>query len=136
MAGCDSWHGCGGYAEIEKLLVAIFVHSKFQSYIYRKPVTVETDHQPAVTILKKPIHAALVRLQRMFLRLQKYNITLRMENQCIWPTLSRTHSSSTIQQAEEEDTFDVMTINSISSSHLEKLRRHTANDNCHGSGSF
>lgn len=52
------------YAQIEKeLLAMVFVCSKFNDYIYGKPMTLETDHQPLVTILKKPIHAASARLQ-------------------------------------------------------------------------
>ena len=41
-------------------------------------------------------------------------------------TLSR--APSTVQQPNEEDSFDVMTVNYISSSHLEELQRHTEDD--------
>ncbi|KAL7825895.1 hypothetical protein SRHO_G00336330 [Serrasalmus rhombeus] len=41
-----------------------------------KPTIVETNHQPLVTILKKPIYVAPARLQRLLLRLQSYDITL------------------------------------------------------------
>ena len=37
-------------------------------------MTVETDHLPLITILKKPLHTASARLQRMMLRLQRYNL--------------------------------------------------------------
>ncbi len=38
-------------------------------------MTIETDHQPLVTITKRPIHSTPARLQRMLLQLQRYNIT-------------------------------------------------------------
>lgn len=43
-------------------------------------------------------------------------------------TLSRAPRSSTVQQPDEEDTFDVMTVSYISSSRLEELKRHTVDD--------
>ncbi|XP_063545758.1 uncharacterized protein LOC134753750 [Cydia strobilella] len=39
-------------------------------------VTVETDHKPLVSIIKKPIASAPARLQRMLLRLQPYTFEL------------------------------------------------------------
>lgn len=111
----------------------VFACSKFNDYVYGKPVTVETDHQPLVTIIKKPIHAAPARLQRMMLKLQKYSIMLIYKSrkqivcQHLADTLSRALSTSTIQHA-DEDSFDVMTVNYISSSHLQELQRHTVED--------
>lgn len=65
------------YAQIEKeLLAVVFACTKFKDYVYLKPTIVEIDHQPLVTIMKKPIHAAPARLQRMLLRLQSYDISL------------------------------------------------------------
>ena len=120
------------YAQIEKeLLAVVFACSKFNDYIYGKPVTIETDHQPLVTIIKKPIHAAPARLQRMMLRLQKYNITLIYKSgkqMHLADTLSRAPRASTVQHADEKDSFDVMTVNYISSSRLEELKKHTAED--------
>ena len=95
------------------------------------PVTIETDHQPLVTILKKPIHAAPARLQWMMLRLQKYNITLVYKcgkEMHLADTLSRAPRSSTVQQPNEEDSFDMMTVSYIPSSCLEELKRHTMDD--------
>ncbi|RXN35136.1 coiled-coil domain-containing protein 102B-like [Labeo rohita] len=47
------------YAQIKKELFAIvFACTKFRDYVYGKSTIVETDHQPLVTILKKPIHTA------------------------------------------------------------------------------
>ena len=62
------------YAQIEKELLAIvFACDHFEAYIYgRDMVQVETDHQPLVAIIQKPLNSAPNRLQRMLLRLQKY----------------------------------------------------------------
>lgn len=66
------------YAQIEKeLLSVIFGLEKFHSYTYGRTVNVISDHKPLESIMKKPLHAAPKRLQRMLLRLQKYDIILQ-----------------------------------------------------------
>ena len=59
------------YAQIEKELLAnVFACDHFEAYVYgRKCVHVETDHQPLVSIVTKPLDKAPSRLQRMLLRL-------------------------------------------------------------------
>ena len=66
------------YAQIEKECLAIvFACERFNHYIHgRDLVTVQTDHNPLVPIFKKPLLSAPKRLQRMLLRLQKYNVKL------------------------------------------------------------
>ena len=73
------------YAQIEKELLAIvFACDHFNMYIYgRKEVNIETDHQPLEAIMKKPLYSAPERLQRMLLRLQKYNLLIKYKvNKC------------------------------------------------------
>ena len=67
------------YAQIEKELLAIvFACAHFEAYIYgRDAIQVETDHQPLVSIIKKPLNSAPSRLQRMLLQLQKYSLNLK-----------------------------------------------------------
>ena len=64
------------YAQIEKELLAIvFTCERFEPYIYGlQAVQVETDCKPLESIVKKPLNAASKRLQRMLLRLQKYDL--------------------------------------------------------------
>ena len=64
------------YAQIEKEMLAIvFGCHKFHDYIYGLPhVSVETDHKPLESILRKPIHAAPAHLQRMIMSVQRYAI--------------------------------------------------------------
>uniref|UniRef100_A0A3B3C2B3 Gypsy retrotransposon integrase-like protein 1 n=1 Tax=Oryzias melastigma TaxID=30732 RepID=A0A3B3C2B3_ORYME len=120
------------YAQIEKeLLAVVFACMKFKDYIYGKATTVETDHQPLVTILKKPIHAAPARLQRMLLRLQCFNITLvykKGKHMYLADTLSRAPHSKKPQSSIEDDAFDVMSVSYISTNRLEELRNHTKED--------
>ena len=67
-----------GYAQIEKeCLAIIFACERFDQYLHeRDKIKVQTDHKPLVSILKKPLHHAPKRLQRMLLRLQKYNLVI------------------------------------------------------------
>jgi hypothetical protein len=63
------------YAQIEKeLLAAVFACTKFYDFTYGNKVVIETDHKPPITIVKKPLHVAPVRLQRMLLQLQRYDL--------------------------------------------------------------
>ena len=67
------------YAQIEKECLAIVsCMDKWHQYLYGKcDLTVHTDHQPLETIFKKPLSNAPRRLQRMMLKLQKYQFTVR-----------------------------------------------------------
>lgn len=120
------------YAQIEKeLLAVVFACTKFNDYIYGKPVTIETDHQPLVTITKRPIHSTPARLQRMLLQLQRYNISLvykKGKQMYIADTLSRAPQTSAHEHPEDKHTFEVMNICNISSSRLDELKLHTTGD--------
>ena len=66
------------YAQIEKeALAVVFGCTKFHKLIYGMPdLTIESDHKPLETIMKKPIHRAPLRIQRMLLKLQPYSFKL------------------------------------------------------------
>lgn len=66
------------WAQIEKELLAI-VHGcqKFHQYVYGKTITVETDHKPLENIFKKPLNDTPLRLQRLRLSLQPYDIVVK-----------------------------------------------------------
>ena len=77
-----------------EMLAICFALQRFDTYVYAKDVTVETDHKPLLSIVKKPLTTAPKRLQRMLLRLQRYNYTVifRPGNQMlIADTLSRAY---------------------------------------------
>ncbi|CAB4012918.1 Retrovirus-related Pol poly from transposon [Paramuricea clavata] len=62
------------YAQIECLAI-VFGCQKFSQYISRRDkVTIESDHKYLQSIFKKSLLEAPCRLQRMMLRLQRYNL--------------------------------------------------------------
>lgn len=81
------------YSQIEKeLLAVLFACDKFHQYVYGRHITIETDHKPLISIVKKNLSQAPPRLQRMLLSLQKYNFTLiykKGKDLCVADTLSR-----------------------------------------------
>ena len=84
------------YAQIEKECLAIvWSCEKFHQYLFgRDLVTVESDHQPLESIFKKNLEKAPARLQRMLLRLQKYNLKVvykRGKDMLVADTLSRAY---------------------------------------------
>ena len=95
------------YAQIEKeQLGVVFACERFHSYIYGRTTNVETDHLPLIAISKKPLCDAPPRLQRLLLRLQKYNCTLSYtpgKHLVIAGTLSRAFSPREVPRTTEED---------------------------------
>lgn len=89
------------YAQIEKELLAIcFAIDKFHQYIYGKKVIVETDHKSLVPIFKKNLNQCPARLQRMLLKLQKYDLQVMFKpgkELIIADTLSRANLAETYQ---------------------------------------
>lgn len=62
------------YSNIEReLLAVLFACEKLHNYIFGREIKVHTDHKPLENIFKKAISLAPSRLQRMLLRLAKYN---------------------------------------------------------------
>ena len=66
------------YANIEReLLACVFGAERFTQYALGKHFVIESDHKPLEMISKKSLRAAPARLQRMLLRLQKFDFTLK-----------------------------------------------------------
>ena len=66
------------YANIEReLLAVVFGCERFHTYVYGKPFVVETDHKPLEMIHKKSLASTPPRLQRMLLRLQHYDVSIK-----------------------------------------------------------
>ena len=66
------------YALIEKELLAIvFTCHKFHQYIYGFETKVQSDHKPLESIVHKPLHKVSPRLQRMLLKLQNDDLTIK-----------------------------------------------------------
>ncbi|CAB3989788.1 Hypothetical predicted protein [Paramuricea clavata] len=122
------------YAQIEKELLAVmFGCERFHQYVYAKKVLVETDHKPLISIVSKPLNKAPVRLQRMLLRLQRYDIDLRYKHGkelYSADTLSRAH----LPTSDNDDEDLVLCVHTaisnlpVSDKKLAELRQETAND--------
>ena len=67
------------YATKEKeCLGIVFACERFNQYLARREqILVETDHKPLESIFKKSLLSAPCRLQRMLLRLQRFNLTVK-----------------------------------------------------------
>ena len=66
------------YANIEREQLAIvWGAQKFHTYEFERRGIVETDHKPLESIFRKPLNEAPPRLQRMLLKLTKYDLVLR-----------------------------------------------------------
>jgi len=66
------------YAQIEKETLAIvYGAQKFHQFIYGRPTVEESDHKPLQYILNRPLHQAPLRLQKMMLTLQRYDLKVK-----------------------------------------------------------
>ena len=89
-----------------------------------KTVTIETDHEPLITIIKKPLHSAPMRLQKMKLRLQRYNFKL------IYKAGKELHIADSLSRAylprgdsqEDEEEFEVLSLTCISKRRADQIR--------------
>ena len=86
------------YPNIDReMLACVFGAERFHTYVFGKHFTIESDHQPLEIISKKSVNAASARIQRMLLRLQRYDytITYRPGKEMILPdSLSRMSSAA------------------------------------------
>lgn len=65
------------YSNIEReMLGVVYALTRFHQYTYGTPIVVVADHRPLESICKKNINDCPARLQRMLLRIQKYNYTI------------------------------------------------------------
>ncbi|KAK7912634.1 hypothetical protein WMY93_012845 [Mugilogobius chulae] len=124
-----------GYAQIEKeFLAMVFSVEKFHQYTYGRKVTVQSDHKPLETIVRKPLLSAPKRLQRMMLRIQKYDLNVVYvpgKDMLLADTLSRAY----LPECSHKDSVEaeVETVNMvqhlpISSDSLSQIRTATKDD--------
>lgn len=123
------------YSQIEKELLAIQVCcSKFDYYCYGRKFLVQSDHKPLVGLLKKPMDTLSPRLQRLVLKLLRYDfeiIYVPGKNLTVADTLSRAPLSySTDTSFLKETYFKIDSIVSISPQRITDLVTATKNDTC------
>ena len=119
------------YAQIEKeMLAVVFALEKFNDYTFGQKTTVYTDHQPLVSIVKKPLHIAPRRLQRMMIRLQKYDFEVQYmpgKDMVLADTLSRAPVSGTLTELEFENVNVVHEL-IAGKTFLERIKQATNDD--------
>ena len=121
------------YSQIEKeMLAAVFACSRFRDYVLGNlKIEVKTDHQPLVSIFKKPLNAAPARLQRMLLQLQQYSLKVKYKkgkDLVIADTLSREYLSECEVSEMESDGIQIISAVSITNARVEELQRVLAED--------
>lgn len=60
----------------EKQYAISFACDKFHTFIYGRKVVVQSDHKPLESIFKKDSHKVTMRLQRLRMRLLRYNLSI------------------------------------------------------------
>ena len=110
------------YAQIEKELLAVcFAMERMHAYVYGRTVRVETDHKPLISIVRKPLTSAPKRLQRMLLRLQRYNIDLVYRpgsEVVIADTLSRAYAADSAVQTKFTEELATLEAEQEAESHM------------------
>ena len=118
------------YAQIEKELLAIvFACNKFHHYIYGFHTIIQSDHQPLESIMKKPLHQISPRLQRMLLKLQKYELTVRYtrgKDMHVADTLSRAFLHDKDESSDEMELAVHTLTNNLPVSETRKAEFKTA----------
>ena len=80
--------------------------------------------------MKKTIHNATPRIQKMILKLQRYNISLvykRGKDLLIANALSRAYQDDNESDSSNLDEYDIMHVEVLSNTRLEELKTATQN---------
>ncbi|GBL84866.1 hypothetical protein AVEN_58448-1 [Araneus ventricosus] len=116
----------------KELLVVIFGLEHFNYYNYGRNITEETDQKPLLGVSKTPYHSISPRLQRMLLRLNKYNVNLIYvpgKQLIIDDTLSRVQLNDQIFNHDVyESTAELCLSATASPSRWEELAKLTKDD--------
>ncbi|GFU49684.1 transposon Tf2-6 polyprotein [Nephila pilipes] len=77
FVSCSLTNSEKNYAQIEKETLAIvFSFEKYHNFVYGRKVAIQSDHKPLMAIVKKPMHKISSRMQRMILKLLKYDFEI------------------------------------------------------------
>ena len=124
------------YAQIEKeALSIVFGTERFHEYLYGHHFTVFNDHQPLKSIFSKSITQCPPRIQRFFMKLQKYDFDLEYspgKTMVVSDALSRAYLNNQSTEIDQPDlihciqfTFDNLP---ISDARLTEFQKETASD--------
>ena len=117
------------YAQIEKETLSI-VHActKFHNYIFGTHVTVYNDHKPLEDIFKKSLLSTPMRIQRMRLRLQWYDLTVkyrRGKDMELPDTLSRAQLSENTPEMDGLECISMLNFVSVGDQKYTELQVRT-----------
>jgi len=111
------------------MLAVVFGCTKFHDYIYgMSNVDVETDYKPLEIILRKPLHQAPLRLQKMTMTTQKYslNVTNRPDKKLVLAdTLSQAYLPEFGESIEEKFDINILQTPPISDTKLTEETKNT-----------
>lgn len=130
------------WAPIEKELFAICcAMDKYHQFIYGRRIIVESDHKPLVAIMSKDINKISARLQRMVLKLLKYDFEIRYvpgSKMYIADYLSRHYDTNNarldpvlrelVHSINSEVVYGLETDLQVSNNKLLELKQETAKD--------
>ena len=122
------------YAQIEKELYAVtFACDKFHQYLFGREFQVETDHKPLESIVTKPLAETPSRLQRMLLKLQKYQMTVHYKpgkDLVIADTLSRSYLPHVGNDSNLDNELPICMVTCLpmSPTRISELQSATKND--------
>ena len=122
------------YSQIEKEMLAIaFGCEKFKEYLCgQEKITVETDHKPLESILKKPIISAPPRLQKMIMKIQCYPLVIEYKpgsQLFIADALSCAYMSNTEPSTDDEYEICLLAVEGhISAETLNRIILETERD--------
>ncbi len=114
------------YSQIEKEMLSI-VHActKFHNFIFGNHVTVYNDHKPLEDIFKKALLSTPMRIQRMCLRLQWYDLTVRYrrgKDMELPDTLSRAQLPEKKSEIEGLECISMLSFVSVSEQRYSELQ--------------
>lgn len=125
------------YAQIDKELYAVVIGcERFNHYVYGRPVDFESDHKLLLSVTKKPLASSSPRLQRLLLRLQKYEVNITNvpgKYMYVADTLSRAFLNEKPTDVDLNDDMEVMVHSLVTnlpmtSENLAQMKSATAND--------
>ena len=123
------------YAQIEKETLAItFRCDKFHQYVCGREVIVESDQKPLQTIFSKPLFKAPLRLQKLLLDSQKYDLKVKYTPEkklLLADSLSRAYLKETKEDlgiSDSEFSVNYLTFLPLSIENQLKIQKATKED--------
>ena len=126
------------HAQIEKELLAIvFTCERFHQFVYGNDIVVHSDHKPLEAIMTKPLSQTPPRIQRLLIRLQKYNLMVQFvpgKLMFIADALLRAYLNETVEDQQDlNEDMEVMVHSFVQEipatpKKLTQLKEETARD--------